>query len=61
MAGERMLKLPEVALVLGVSLATAERLRATRGFPRPSQYTARSHRWKESEIRRWIEQRKRGK
>jgi len=48
----------QVCEKLGVSRATLYRLRKDPGFPAPAYLTSRLPRWVETEIDRWVEQRR---
>jgi predicted DNA-binding transcriptional regulator AlpA len=55
-AGARALlvSLADVARLLGVSKATAERMKSSARLPRHIELSGQLHRWRREEIERWI-------
>ena len=54
---DRILRLPEVAELLGVSKPTINRWFYAGEFPAPMKIGPRANGWKESTIQRWIDSR----
>jgi predicted DNA-binding transcriptional regulator AlpA len=50
-----LIGLRELARLLGVSKATAERMKAAGRLPRPLELSSGCHRWRLSEVRQWVE------
>ena len=57
---DRIMRVQEVARLLGISPSTVRRLakRGTHGFPRPKSLFGRSVGWLHSDVMRWIQTRK---
>jgi predicted DNA-binding transcriptional regulator AlpA len=55
-AGTRTLlvSLAELAQLLGVSKATAERMKSSARLPRHIELSGQLHRWRRDEIERWV-------
>lgn len=56
---DRFMRIPEVAHVTGLSRSTIYNCVEDGTFPAPVRLTARAIAWKESEIREWMDNRKR--
>ena len=54
---DRLLRLPEVLHLCGISRTTLNRLIAAGRFPAPVRIGPRAVAWRESDIRRWLESR----
>lgn len=54
-AADRLLRVADVMALTGISRVTIHRLRKAREFPEPLRIGPRAVRWRESEIRRWME------
>lgn len=55
MATEPLMKTVELAEMLNVSVAALERMKAAGRLPAHIALTKRSHRWRRSEVLKWIE------
>ena len=51
---DRLLKLPEVCRIVGISRMTVYLRMDDAGFPRPLDIGGNSVRWRESDVRAWV-------
>jgi prophage regulatory protein len=58
--GDRVLRKREIGRLLGLSLATVDRLRAAGDFPPAVRLSTRRIGWREIDIREWAANRKHG-
>ncbi len=54
-AADRLLRIADVMALTGISRVTIHRLRKASAFPEPLRIGPRAVRWRESEIRHWME------
>ena len=54
-AADRLLRVADVMDLTGLSRVTIHRLRKAGAFPEPLRVSPRAIRWRDSEIRRWME------
>lgn len=53
---DKLLKVPDVCALIGVSRATLYRLLSQKKFPPSVTLMASGRRWRESEIQKWMEE-----
>jgi prophage regulatory protein len=56
---DRFMRIPEVTHVTGLSRSTIYNCVDDGSFPAPVRLTARAIAWRESEVRQWMDERKR--
>ena len=57
MMGDRLLHIREVAAMTALSRATIYTMMRSGDFPRPLQVGPRAVRWRESQVRQWVDDR----
>ncbi len=57
MSADKIIRLPHVKVITGLSRSTIYALIAQNSFPRPIQLSRRAVGWKHSEVMAWIESR----
>lgn len=58
-AADRWFRIGEVTALLGLSEATIYRMLAQGEFPQPVRISSRTVRWRESVMRKWMQERER--